>query len=94
MCFFIIFKGAGSALIRRQNILEAMVKTCSTLLKDTPFTVKTRTGVYSNKNVAHELIPKLAEWGASAVTLHGRSREQRYTKNADWEYIEVIFDKF
>lgn len=53
-----------------------------------PFTVKTRTGVQADKSVAHELLPKLEQWGAAAVTLHGRSREQRYTKLADWEYIE------
>lgn len=84
----IFSQGAGSALIRRTNILESIVRSCSDVLKDTPFTVKTRTGIYSNKNVAHELVPKFESWGASAVTIHGRSREQRYTKNSDWQYIE------
>ncbi|XP_031617618.1 tRNA-dihydrouridine(47) synthase [NAD(P)(+)]-like, partial [Contarinia nasturtii] len=81
-------QGAGSALIRRTNILESIVRSCSEVLNGTPFTVKTRTGIYSNKSVAHELVPKFEEWGAKAVTIHGRSREQRYSKNSDWEYIE------
>ncbi|XP_055849284.1 tRNA-dihydrouridine(47) synthase [NAD(P)(+)]-like [Episyrphus balteatus] len=81
-------QGGGSALMRRTNILEATVRSCSTLLGTTPFTVKMRTGVYADKSVAHELLPKVEEWGGSAVTLHGRSKEQRYTKNANWEYIE------
>lgn len=81
-------QGGGSALMRRTNILEATVRTCSTLLNATPFTVKMRTGVYADKSVAHELLLKVESWGASAVTLHGRSKEQRYTKNANWEYIE------
>lgn len=85
----LIFKqGGGSALIRRQNVLETIVRSCSKVLGDKEFTVKTRTGVYANKSVAHDLLPKLEKWGAAAVTLHGRSREQRYTKSADWKYIE------
>lgn len=86
-------QGGGSALMRRTNVLEAIVRTCSTLLDTTPFTVKMRTGVYADKSVAHELLPKVEEWGASAVTLHGRSKEQRYTKNANWEYIEECAKK-
>ncbi|XP_055903816.1 tRNA-dihydrouridine(47) synthase [NAD(P)(+)]-like [Eupeodes corollae] len=86
-------QGGGSALMRRSNILEAIVRSCSTLLGATPFTVKMRTGVYADKSVAHELLPKVEEWGGSAVTLHGRSREQRYTKNANWEYIEECASK-
>ena len=81
-------QGGGSALIRRQNVLEQIVKGCSKVLDDKPFTVKTRTGVYAKQSVAHDLLPKLEAWGAAAITLHGRSREQRYTKSADWEYIE------
>lgn len=85
----LIYKqGAGSALIRRTNILESIVRSASEVLNGIPFTVKTRTGIYSNKSVAHELVPKFESWGAKAVTIHGRSREQRYTKNSDWAYIE------
>lgn len=62
-------QGAGSALMRRQNLLENIVRSCSQVLDDIPFTVKTRTGVYADKSVAHELVPRMEEWGASAVTV-------------------------
>ena len=66
--------------------MEAIVRSMSELLT-CPLTVKMRTGIYSDKHIAHEIFPLVEEWGASAVTLHGRSREQRYTRLADWEYI-------
>ncbi|XP_017056715.1 tRNA-dihydrouridine(47) synthase [NAD(P)(+)]-like [Drosophila ficusphila] len=81
-------QGGGSALMRRTNILELTVRSCAALSDRLPFTVKMRTGIYADKSVAHELLPLVEEWGASAVTLHGRSREQRYTKHANWNYIE------
>lgn len=81
-------QGGGSALMRRTNILELTVRSCSALSEQLPFTVKMRTGIYADKSVAHELLPLVEEWGAAAVTLHGRSREQRYTKSANWAYIE------
>ena len=37
---------------------------------------------------AHELIPKIKIWGADLITVHGRSKEARYTKLADWSYID------
>lgn len=83
----LVFKeGAGCGLLRRERVLEAIITCTSSLLK-IPLTVKTRTGVHSDHNVAHKLIPKFAQWGASMVTLHGRSREQRYTRSANWDYI-------
>ncbi|XP_069734047.1 tRNA-dihydrouridine(47) synthase [NAD(P)(+)]-like isoform X2 [Phaenicophaeus curvirostris] len=79
-------KGGGCALMTRSNKFEQIVRGMNSVL-DVPLTVKIRTGVQEKINVAHKLIPKLREWGASMVTLHGRSREQRYTRSADWDYI-------
>lgn len=45
-------------------------------------------GYHDGADVAHELIPQVASWGAAAVTLHGRTRQQRYSRQADWDYIQ------
>ncbi|NXY20854.1 DUS3L synthase, partial [Atrichornis clamosus] len=79
-------KGGGCALMTRSNKFEQIVRGMNSVL-DVPLTVKIRTGVQEKMNVAHKIIPRIREWGASMVTLHGRSREQRYTRSADWEYI-------
>ncbi|XP_065508631.1 tRNA-dihydrouridine(47) synthase [NAD(P)(+)]-like [Caloenas nicobarica] len=79
-------KGGGCALMTRTNKFEQIVRGMNSVL-DVPLTVKIRTGVQEKMNVAHKIIPKIREWGASMVTLHGRSREQRYTRGADWDYI-------
>ncbi|KAK6635432.1 hypothetical protein RUM44_000683 [Polyplax serrata] len=79
-------KGGGSGLLRREKVLETVV-TCMSRVMSLPLTVKTRTGVYAEKNIAHRLIPMFVNAGVSMVTVHGRSREQRYTRTADWSYI-------
>ncbi|XP_050790215.1 tRNA-dihydrouridine(47) synthase [NAD(P)(+)]-like isoform X1 [Gopherus flavomarginatus] len=79
-------KGGGCALMNRSNKFEQIVRGMNSVL-DVPLTVKIRTGVQEKVNLAHKVIPNIRKWGASMVTLHGRSREQRYTKVADWEYI-------
>ncbi|CAG0883290.1 unnamed protein product [Darwinula stevensoni] len=80
-------QGGGSALLRRHSMLETMCKSMKQVL-EVPLTLKMRTAIYQGKNVAHNLIPKAVTWGVDAITLHGRSKEQRYTKLADWAYIE------
>ncbi|XP_041971348.1 tRNA-dihydrouridine(47) synthase [NAD(P)(+)]-like [Aricia agestis] len=80
-------KGGGSGMMHRLAALETSVRSASSLLS-IPFTAKIRTGIYQDKKIAHNIAPKLAKWGASLITLHGRSKEARYTKMADWEYIE------
>lgn len=85
----LIYKqGGGSGMMHRLPALEASVR-CASKLLSIPFTIKMRTGVYQTKKIAHTIVPKVSDWGASLITLHGRSREARYTRSADWEYIET-----
>lgn len=80
-------KGAGSALLERRSRLRGIVNGAVNVL-DCPVTVKLRTGI-TDKKIAHHLIPLFQSWNVSACTLHGRSKQQRYTKLADWEYIKT-----
>merc|ERR1712226_359792 len=69
----------------RRRPMENIVRSMSRILS-CPLTIKMRTGIYSD-NIAHEIFPLVEEWGASCLTLHGRSREQRYTRLANWDYV-------
>ncbi|KAJ9601321.1 hypothetical protein L9F63_000543, partial [Diploptera punctata] len=84
---FVYNQGCGAGLLRREKVLRSVI-TCMSDTVNIPVTVKTRTGVHTDRNIAHSLMPKFRDWGASLVTVHGRSREQRYTKLPDWDYIE------
>lgn len=79
-------KGAGSALMRKPNRLETCARAIVRSV-NVPVTLKLRMGFEDNNPVAHNIVPKLKDWGVTAVTIHGRSREQRYSKAANWEYI-------
>ncbi|KAG7501400.1 hypothetical protein JOB18_048529 [Solea senegalensis] len=81
-------KGGGCGLMTRTRKFEQIIKGMNYVL-DVPLTVKIRTGVQEKNNIAHKLIPEMKNWGVSMITLHGRSREQRYTKLADWDYIKT-----
>uniref|UniRef100_A0A3Q1I8P7 tRNA-dihydrouridine(47) synthase [NAD(P)(+)] n=1 Tax=Anabas testudineus TaxID=64144 RepID=A0A3Q1I8P7_ANATE len=86
-------KGGGCGLMTRTRKFEQIVKGMNYVL-DVPLTVKIRTGVQEKCSIAHKLIPEMKNWGVSMITgkclsLHGRSREQRYTKLADWDYINT-----
>ncbi|KAJ7168917.1 zinc finger dihydrouridine synthase [Mycena filopes] len=90
----LVFKtGSGSALLDNVNRLGKIVLGMSRALGEIPVTVKLRTGVKDGKNNAHKFMPRLGpEYNASALTLHGRTRQQRYTKLADWDYIKQCVD--
>merc|ERR1719230_571430 len=67
----------------------------SSVLKTKPLTLKMRTAHFDDSKkdyagrIAHLLTPQLEDWGVSAITLHGRTARQRYTKLADWEYVTM-----
>ena len=91
--------GAGSALLDSPGKLEKIIRGMNAVSGDVPITVKIRMGTKDNKPTAMKLVNRLVygseealktgdgACGAAAITLHGRSRQQRYTKNADWSYI-------
>ena len=96
----LVFKqGAGSALLDAQGKLEKMLRGMNAVSGSVPITVKIRTGTKDNRPTATKLIDRLVHGGAdatdlgqgpcgvAAITLHGRSRQQRYTRSADWSYI-------
>lgn len=61
-------QGGGSGMLNRLNVLESVVKSVSQVLT-IPLTVKTRMGVYMDKPIAHDLMPKFRDWGASMITV-------------------------
>ncbi|WFC97522.1 tRNA-dihydrouridine(47) synthase [NAD(P)(+)] [Malassezia yamatoensis] len=80
-------KGAGSALLDHANKLGRIVRGMSEALGEIPLTIKLRTGT-SSKQTTHKIFARAqTEWGVGAITLHGRSRKQRYKNDADWSYI-------
>ncbi|XP_050363783.1 tRNA-dihydrouridine(47) synthase [NAD(P)(+)]-like [Argentina anserina] len=82
----VVNKGAGSALLTKPMRMKGIVQAASGTV-DIPMTVKVRTAYFEGKNRIDSLIADMGNWGASAVTIHGRSRQQRYSKLADWEYV-------
>ena len=80
-------KGGGAALMKKPNRIKAIAQ-CASPVIDVPLTLKMRKGYYDGKDICHEFVQEISGWGARALTLHGRTREQRYTKCADWDYIE------
>ncbi|CAL8122763.1 unnamed protein product [Orchesella dallaii] len=85
-------QGAGSGLMCRVNKFHTMIKSMVSVLGGygKPFTVKMRKGLSTDKNIADKFISYCRDSGVSLVTLHGRAREQRYLKTADWNYISEM----
>ncbi|ROT39675.1 dihydrouridine synthase [Sodiomyces alkalinus F11] len=90
--------GGGSGLLEAHGKLERMIRGMNAVSGAIPVTAKIRMGIKTNRPNATTVLSKLAFGaretrdrlgapGCAAVTLHGRSREQRYTKRADWAYI-------
>lgn len=84
-------QGQGSALMEQPARLLRILKGMNASSGDIPVTLKIRTGTKDNKNTAKAIVERvLAEGDVAAITLHGRSRQQRYTRLANWEYIGEV----
>lgn len=85
----IVKNGDGAALLRSPKLAGEIVRALKNST-DKPVTVKTRLGYAVGENSAAELVKRVAEAGAAAVTIHGRYAEQRYAGAADFTEIEKI----
>ena len=85
----IVKKGAGSALLKDLKTLSGVLKTmrsnCSI-----PLSIKIRTGWDANSRNAEQVAQMAYDEGFSWVTIHGRTRAQAYSGQADWNYIKKI----
>lgn len=81
----------GSALMKNPKLVEEIVTALVKAIQK-PVTVKIRKG-FDDEHVNAVEIAKIAEsCGAAAVAVHGRTREQYYSGNADWEIIAKVKD--
>ncbi len=86
----IVRNGEGSALMLSPDLAYRIIAAVVTAAGDVPVTVKFRKG-WDDKSVNAVEIAKLAEQaGAAAVSVHGRTREQFYSGQADWNIIREV----
>jgi tRNA-dihydrouridine synthase B len=82
-------KGAGAGLLRdiprMLEITRAVVDAVHT-----PVTAKTRLGWDQNNLIITDLAEQLQDCGIQALTIHGRTRSQMYTGDADWSLIGEV----
>lgn len=81
--------GDGSKLLLNLNLIKDIVTNVCNVSK-VPITVKIRKGWDDNNIVAEEVAKIVEIAGASAITIHGRTREEFYSGNADWEIIKKV----
>lgn len=82
-------KGAGSGMLRNIPLMLDITREVVKAVK-TPVTVKTRLGWDSENLVITTLAEQLQDCGIEALTIHGRTRAQMYTGNADWSLIKEV----
>lgn len=82
-------KGAGAGMLQKPELLleitREVVKAVST-----PVTVKTRLGWNQEQLIITTLAEQLQDCGIQALTIHGRTRSQMYTGQADWTLIGEV----
>ncbi|ADZ85066.1 tRNA dihydrouridine synthase DusB [Cellulosilyticum lentocellum] len=81
--------GEGSALLKNPELIGEIVYAVAKALTK-PLTVKIRKGFNDEMVNAVEVAKIIEEAGASAIALHGRTREQFYSGSADWDIIKEV----
>jgi len=82
-------KGAGAGMLRNIPLLLEITRAVVDAVK-VPVTVKTRLGWDKNELIITSLAEQLQDCGIQALTIHGRTRSQMYTGEADWTLIGEV----
>ena len=85
----VVNNGEGSALMKNPKLVHEIVYKVSRAIKK-PLTVKIRKGFTEDSVNAVEIAKILEDAGAAAVAVHGRTREQYYSGQADWDIIRQV----
>jgi nifR3 family TIM-barrel protein len=85
----VVTKGAGAGVLKD---IDLMVRLTEAVVKatDLPVTVKTRLGWDENSKNIEEVAERLQDVGISALSIHGRTRQQMYKGEADWDLIAKV----
>lgn len=82
-------KGAGAGMLQNVPLLLDITRNVVKAV-NTPVTVKTRLGWNNGSLIIRELAEQLQDCGIQALTIHGRTRAQMYTGEADWTLIGEV----
>ena len=82
-------KGAGAGMLQNVPLMLDIVRSVVKEV-DTPVTVKTRLGWDESSKIIVDLAEQLQDCGIKALTIHGRTRAQMYTGEADWTLIGEV----
>ena len=83
-------KGAGAGMLQNIPLMLEITRAVVDAVPDTPVTVKTRLGWDQDHRIIVDLAEQLQDCGIQALTIHGRTRSQMYTGEADWTLIGEV----
>lgn len=82
-------KGAGAGMLRNIPLMLEITKEVVKAV-NIPVTVKTRLGWDADNKIIVDLAEQLQDCGIAALSIHGRTRAQMYTGEADWTLIGEV----
>lgn len=88
----VVNNGEGSALMKNPKLVGEIVSAMSKAIKK-PVTIKIRKGFNDDMINAVEIAHIAEESGVAAIAVHGRTREQFYSGEADWDIIAQVKSK-
>ena len=85
-------KGMGARLLQKPKRLASVVGSM-VAASALPITIKVRTGFQADRVNVLETVQTAIDAGVSAISIHGRTREQRYSRTADWALMAEVAAK-